>query len=82
MKAVADIAGTYGVLFRPPDTTNEELMLGLIYNQNRTNARRVLNQAKAITIAMGEDNAIEIMDAAGVDSRTRLRARMEQLRKG
>lgn len=79
MKAAASVAATYGIVFIPGGMTAEEAMLGLLANVKRTRARATLDQVQAISIALGEGNAVELVDAVSDDRAERVKARFSEI---
>lgn len=59
------MTAAYGVLFRPPGLTDEELFLGLLANLPRIRAAEALTMRRAIVSAIEGDASGLLADAGG-----------------
>lgn len=64
MKAAAQFAAAYGIMYRPSGLTENEAMTGLVVNIQRIRAQRVLDQSTSFAIAAAGEIPDDVLDAA------------------
>ena len=77
MKAAAQLAAAYGVVYRPADLTEDEAMVGLMVNIQRIRAQRVLDRSVSFAIALSGEVPDEMIDAASESPREASRAKVD-----